>query len=195
MGLGLILFGNLMKSSHLFRSWSAVLVFGTAVACGSVPAKAQSNPGLEHLLDLMDKDRESFRSAEASLVWDVYTSVVQDTDTQKGRVSYRRQGNETQMALEFTDPSPKYVIFAGGKLQLFESRLNRVTVYDSRKNQGEVESFLVLGFGGGGHALAKSYELKYLGMEKVEGVDAAQTRSNPQESKSPKYVFAHHLVD
>lgn len=172
-----------MRSSYLFRRWSAVLVFGTAIACGCRPAKAQSDPGLEHVLDLMDKARESFRSAEASLVWDVYTSVVQETDTQKGKVSYRRQGNETQMALEFTDPSPKYVVFMGGKLQLFEPRLNRVTVYDAQKNQGEVESFLVLGFGGGGHVLEKSYDLKYLGTEKVAGVDAVKLGLVPKNPK------------
>ena len=155
----------------------------TLLLCGSLPAGAQDNPGLGQLLDLLDKARDSFRSAEANLVWEQYTSVVQDTDTQKGKVSYRRQGNEAQMALEITDPSSKYVLFAGAKLQLFEPRLNRVTVYDAQKNQSTLESFLVLGFGGGGHALEKSYDLKYLGTEKIAGVDAAKLDLTPRNPK------------
>jgi outer membrane lipoprotein-sorting protein len=171
-----------LRSSSLFRRWRVALVVGT-VAFASLPARSQSDAGLERVLSSMDKAHETFRSAEANLVWDVYTSVVQETDTQKGKVYYRRQGNETQMALEFTEPSPKFVLFSGGKLQLFEPRLDRVTVYDAQKNQGEVESFLVLGFGGGGRVLGKSYELKFLGTEKVEGVDAAKIDLVPKNAK------------
>jgi outer membrane lipoprotein-sorting protein len=179
-----------MRSRYLFRRWSAVLALGTAFACGSLPARAQSDPGLEHVLDLMDKARESFRSAEASVVSEQYTSVVQETDTQKGKVYYRRQGNETQMALEFTDPYPKDVLFTGGKLQLFEPRLNRVTVYDAQKNQSEFESFLVLGFGGGGHAMEKSYDLKYMGTENIAGAETAKLDLTPKNSKVQN-MFPH----
>jgi outer membrane lipoprotein-sorting protein len=182
-----------MISRFSFRRWSAVLLCGAVIACGSLPAKAQSNADLEHVLDLMDKARESFRSAEASIVSEQYTSVVQQTDTQKGKVYYRRQGNETQMALEFTDPSPKYVVFAAGKLQLFEPRIDRVTAYDAQKNQDEFESFLVLGFGGGGHAMQKSYDLKYLGTEKIAGVDAAKLDLTPRNPKVQN-MFPHIIL-
>ena len=141
----------------------------------------------------MDKARDSFRSAQANLVSEQYTSVVHDTDTQEGTVYYRRQGNETQMALQFTKPAPKDVLFTGGKLQLFEPGIDHVTEYDPQKNQGEVESFLVLGFGGGGHAMEKSYDLKYLGTEKIAGVDAAKLDLTP---KNPKVLnmFPHILL-
>jgi outer membrane lipoprotein-sorting protein len=115
---------------------------------------------------------------------------VQETDTQKGKIYYRRQANETQMALEFTDPSPKYVLFSGGKLQLLEPRIDRVTEYDAQKNRGEFESFLVLGFGGGGHAMEKSYDLKYLGMEKIADMDAAKLDLIPKNPKVQN-MFPH----
>lgn len=138
----------------------------------------------------MDKAHETFHSAEATLISEQYTSVVQETDTQKGKVYYRRQGNDTQMALEFTDPYPKYVLFTGGKLQLFEPRLDRVTAYDAQKNQGEFESFLVLGFGGGGHAMEKSYDLKYLGTETIAGVATAKLDLVPRNAKVQN-MFPH----
>ena len=141
----------------------------------------------------MDKAGESFRSAEANLVSEQYTSVVQDTDTQKGKVYYRRRGKETQMALEFTEPAEKYVVFTGAKLQLFEPRINRVTEYDAQKNQAEFESFLVLGFGGGGHAMEEAYDLKYLGTEKVAGADAAKLDLTPKNAKVQN-MFPHILL-
>ena len=181
---------NSVRYRSLFRRWAVLALCGMVLISGSLPARAQGTPALEQLLDLLDKARDSFRSAEANLVWEQYTSVVQETDTQKGKVSYRRQGNETQMALDITDPSSKYVLFASGKLQLFEPRLNRVTVYDAQKNQSALESFLVLGFGGGGHALEKSYDLKYLDTEEIAGIDAAKLDLTP---KNPKVLnmFPH----
>lgn len=185
---------NFIRVNRSFSRWSAAVgVVAAALCCLSSPATAQSDSSLEKLLGLMDKAHETFRSAEAVLVSEQYTSVVQDTDTQEGTVYYRRQGDETQMALQFTKPAPKYVLFSGGKLQLFEPGINRVTVYDAQKNQAAVESFLALGFGGGGHALEKSYDLKYLGTEKAGGVDAAKLDLTP---KNPKVLnmFPHIIL-
>ena len=52
----------------------------------------------------MDKTAASFRSAEASFVWDQYQKVVDETDTQKGKVFYRRSGKDTQMAADISQP-------------------------------------------------------------------------------------------
>ena len=51
------------------------------------------------------------------------------------------------------------------------------------KNKADFETFLVLGFGGRGHDLAKSFDVKYAGMEQVEGINAAKLELKP---KSPK---------
>jgi outer membrane lipoprotein-sorting protein len=153
-------------------------------------AAAQSDPKLEAVLNQMDKAEQNFHSAQASFVWDVYTSVVQETDTQTGKVYYRRQGNETQMSLELTDPAPKFVLFMAGKLQVFEPRTNQVTVYTAQKNQSAVESFLALGFGGGGHAMQKSYDLKYLGTETIAGGDTTKLDLVPRNAKI-KNMFPH----
>ena len=166
----------------------AILLLATLV--GSLPAFAQSDADLEQVLTRMDKAKDSFRTTQATFVWDQFTSVVNDTDTQKGKVYYRRNGNETQMAVDVTDPYPKYVLIADGKLQLFEPKVDRVTVYDLQKNQDTFESFLTLGFGGGGHAMQKNFTVKYLGTEKVAGIDTVKLDLVP---KNPKVLnmFAH----
>ena len=178
-----------MRHMRSFRACFPAIVVAAAVLAGP-HANGQSNAALERVLDQMDKAGQGFRTTEASFVWKQYTSIVKETDIQKGKVYFRRAGNQTQMAVDVTDPYPKYVLLADGKLQLFEPRLDRVTSYDVEKKQGEFESFLVLGFGGGGHAMLKSFDVKYLGTEKLDGVETAKLDLIP---KSPKIsgTFPH----
>lgn len=161
------------------------------MACS--PAKAQSDQALEQTLNQMDKAGANFRTTQADFVWQQYTSLVKETDTQKGKIYFRRAGNETQMAVDLTDPYPKYVLLSGAKLQLFEPRLDRVTVYDLAKNQGEFEAFLTLGFGGGGHSMSKSFDVKYVGTEKLNGVETSKIDLVPKSAKI-RNTFEHIIL-
>ncbi len=60
------------------------------------------------------------------------------------------------------------------KGQVYQPKIEQVTVYNTGKNREEVESFLVLGFGGRGHDLLKSFQVKYLGDEKIGALDMAK---------------------
>jgi outer membrane lipoprotein-sorting protein len=165
-----------MKPFFLFR-YSAMML----VAAAGLSAHAQSDPARE-VLNQMDKAEANFRSTEANFVWDQYTSLVKETDTQKGRIYFRRAGNEIQMAVDIADPYPKYLVLTAKKLQLFLPRTDQVTAYDITKRP-EFESFLVLGFGGGGHSLLKSFEVKYAGAEDLGGQQTSKLDLVP---KSPR---------
>lgn len=153
-------------------------------------AQAQSNAALERILNRMDSTAAGFHTAEASFVWDQYQKVVDETDTQKGKVYFRRAGNETQMAADIAEPDKKYVLFAEGKVQLYQPRIDQVTVYNTGKNRADFEGFFVLGFGGGGHDMQKSFEVKYLGTEQVNGVEAAKLDLIPKAQKV-RNTFGH----
>ena len=58
------------------------------------------------------------------------------------------------------------------------------------KNRDEVESFLVLGFGGRGHDLAKLFDVSFQGYEEVGGVRAAKLDLVPKTAKG-KSIFDH----
>jgi outer membrane lipoprotein-sorting protein len=159
--------------------WLTVLVLGT-----SFPAPAQSgNAGLESVLKKMDDAAANFHTTEASFVWDQYQKVVDEKDSQKGKVYFRRVGKDTEMLAEITEPEKKAVFYSAGKVQVYEPKIERVTSYDTGKNRADVEGYLVLGFGGSGHDLLKPYEVKYLGSEKVEGVEAAKLELVPKSAK------------
>src|SRR5258708_9662117 len=144
----------------------------------------QSNSaGRERVLAQMDTAAKNFRTTEASFVWDQYQKVIDEKETQKGKIYFRRQDNETQMAADISEPDKKYIVYSGGKVQVYQPKIDQVTEYNPGKNRSDLESFLVLGFGGSGHDLLKSYEVKSLGTETVNGTQAAKLELIP---KSPR---------
>jgi outer membrane lipoprotein-sorting protein len=144
------------------------------------PADPPSNAALERVLGQMDTAAANFRTTEAEVVWDQYQKVVDEHEEQKGTVYFRRAGNEIQMAADITEPDQKYVLFNGSRVQVYQPKIEQVTVYSTGKNREEVESFLVLGFGGRGHDLLKSFDVKSLGGEKIDGLDTAKLELVPK---------------
>lgn len=139
--------------------------------------------GLDRVLAQMDTAARNFRTTEASFVWDQYQKVIDETDTQKGRIFFRRQDSETQMAADISEPDKKYIVYSGGKVQVYQPKIDQVTEYNPGKNRSDLESFLVLGFGGSGKDLLKSYDVKYDGAESVNGTQTAKLELTPKSAK------------
>src|SRR5208282_185604 len=133
----------------------------------SMLLQLQEGASLEGMLRKMDEAAANFRSAQADFVWDQYQKVVDEHDTQKGTVYYRRVGKEIEMMAEIKEPDPKFLLYKDGKLQVYQPKIEQVIVYPTAGNQSEIESYLVLGFGGSGQELKKSFEVSYLGEESV----------------------------
>ena len=174
----------------------ASLILFPSMGLIAQPPQAQSSPDpkaeLSRVVAEMDKTAANFHSTQASFVWQQYTKVVDDvTDTQKGTVYFRRSGNQVDMAADVRDPAPpKYVIFSGSKVQVYQTKIDQVTQYDTGKDRGAFESFLVLGFGGSGQDMLKSFEATYLGSEKVADVDAVKINLVPKSERA-RNTFNH----
>jgi outer membrane lipoprotein-sorting protein len=179
-----------MKHSYRKHAWLAWLM--ALLWLGGSSAAAQSDPNLQKVLSQMDAAAAEFRTAQADFVWEQYFKVVDDKDSQKGTVYYRRSGKEIQMMAAIADP-PKSVLFSEGKVQVYEPKLKRVTSYEAGKNRDAVESFLVLGFGGSGRDMLKSFDVKYLGTETVGGVNAAKLELVPKSDRV-RGIFAKILL-
>ncbi len=161
------------RALSLCRSPLTVVGLALLVAVRA-PANPSPDVALEKVLGQMDSAAEKFHTTEASVVWDQYQKIVDEHEEQKGKVYFRRSANEIQMAADITEPDQKYVLFNGSKVQVYQPKIDQVTAYSTGKNRQEFESFLVLGFGGRGHDILKSFEVKYLGNETVDGIDAAK---------------------
>src|SRR5271157_2697818 len=157
-------------------------ILTSAVLC-VVAATIAPAQNLESVLTSMDKAAANFRTAQCDFVWDQYQKVVDDHDYQKGTMYFRRQGNDVQMAANITSPAKKYLLFTGDLVSVYEPSINQVTQYNPGKNKADFQSFLVLGFGGRGHDLEKSFDLKFAGMEQAQGVNAAKLELTPKSQR------------
>jgi outer membrane lipoprotein-sorting protein len=131
----------------------------------------------------MDRESAGFHTVQCDFTADMYQKVVDEHDFQKGTMYFRRQGDSTEMAADITEPDKKYVLFSNGIVSYFQPAIDQVTEYNAGKNKAEVESYLVLGFGGGGHALTNSYDVQYGGTEQVQGVNAAKLLLTPKSQR------------
>lgn len=144
-------------------------------------------PTLESVLKKMDATAASFQSAEADFVWDQYQKVVDETDTQKGTIYYRRAGKNIEMMAEIKEPDRKFVLYKEGKVQVYQPKIEQVMQYSTGGNQSDVESYLVLGFGGSGQDLEKAYEVTLQGQETIDGILTAKLQLIPKSEKVRSY--------
>jgi outer membrane lipoprotein-sorting protein len=169
-----------MKRTLSLCGWVLAMVSLAALVALHAPADSAADPALEKVLGQMDSAAEQFHTTEASVVWDQYQKVVDEHEEQKGKVYFRRAAGEIQMAADITEPDQKYVLFNGSKIQVYQPKIDQVTMYPTGKNREAFESFLVLGFGGSGHDMLRSFDVKYLGNDPVEGKDAAKLQLIPK---------------
>src|ERR1700704_492118 len=162
----------------------AAITTTIVVLLATAAAWPQNNSsGLDHVLAQMDSASKNFRTTEANFVWDQYQKVIDEKETQKGKIYFRRQGGETQMAADISEPEKKYILYSGGKVQVYQPKIDQVTEYNPGKSRSDLESFLVLGFGGSGHDLLQSYEVKYVGSETIGGIAVAKLELPPKSAK------------
>jgi outer membrane lipoprotein-sorting protein len=146
-------------------------------------AQGQTPPTLATVLKAMDDAAAKFQSAQADFVWDQYQKVVDETDTQKGTVYYRRNGQQIEMMADIKEPDQKFVLYKDGKLQVYQPKIDRVMQYSVGANQQQVESFLGLGFGGSGQELRKSFDVTFQGEETIDSVPTGKLQLIPKSDK------------
>lgn len=166
------------------------------------PAPA-STVTLETVYKSMDAAAAKFNTTQANFEWDRYEKVIDEVDdVEMGIIYYRRAGKDVEMKAEIKTagpspdklkPEPQVVLFSQGKVQRYLPRVDQVTVYDVGKNRSALEAYLVLGFGGSGQDLARSFDVTYQGQEAVDGIPAAKLQLIPK-SERLRNTFAQILL-
>ncbi|MFZ0135860.1 MAG: outer membrane lipoprotein-sorting protein [Candidatus Sulfotelmatobacter sp.] len=151
----------------------------------SMVLQQQEAPSLDSVLKKMDAAAATFQATQADFVWEQYQRVVDETDTQTGTVYYRRAGKDkdVEMMADIKQPDPKFVLYKDGKLEVYQPKIDQVMEYPAGANRGEIESYLVLGFGGSGQDLVKSFDVSYLGEKTVDGVATGELQLIPKSEK------------
>jgi len=143
----------------------------------------QQTPTLDSVLKKMDSVSATFQTAQADFVWDQYQKVVDETDTQKGTVYYRRSAKKIEMMADIKQPDQKFVLYKDGMLQVYQPKIEQVMNYSTGAHGNELESFLVLGFGGSGEDLKQSFDVSFQGEETVDNIATAKLQLIPKSEK------------
>jgi outer membrane lipoprotein-sorting protein len=113
-------------------------------------------------------------------------------DVKMGTIYYRRSGKDVDMMANVKKvgasptelkPEPQYVLFSDGKVKMYTPKTDQVTVYDLGKNRADLESYVVLGFGGSGQDLLKTFDVTLAGTEDINGVTTAKLELIPKAEK------------
>jgi outer membrane lipoprotein-sorting protein len=165
----------------------------TAPACKKTggtkpdPAAKNSSPktnSLDEVLHSMDQNAAKFHTAQADFSWTPYNAVIGDTEApDKGRIYFRRVGSEIQMAAIIQPPDGRQIVYKDGKVEVYQPKTKESDVYDTSAHKDEAETFLLLGFGSSGQDLRKSFDVKYVGDEKIGNVVTAKLLLTPLSAK------------
>ena len=158
-----------------------------AVLSLSSAAQDKAPVTLESVLETMDATAAHFQTAQADFVWDQYQKVVDEHDLQKGTVYYRRSGQQIEMMADIKEPDRKYVLYKDGKLQVYQPKIEQVIEYSAGANHSDLESWLVLGFGGSGQDLKKSFDVTFQGEETIDSITTAKLQLIPKSEKVRNY--------
>src|SRR5258708_13693308 len=186
------------KSARRVGPWLAVfsllLQFVHAQSSSPKTPSPQSGADLEQVLNQMDEASARFRTTQASFTWIQYNKVIDDmADTQKGKVYFRRAaGKDIQMAADLSEPDSKQLVFSEGKIQIYQPRIDQEDIYEAKAHREEFESFLVVGFGGGGHDMQKSFAVTFLGNEKIGDIETAKLDLVPKSAEVKRNFY--HIV-
>ena len=179
------------------KSLALILPLVLAWSILDAPAKApqagaESSP-LDTVLKKMDTAAASFRSTQAEFEWDTYEKVINEVDDiQKGTIYYRRAGKEIEMMADVKQagddpnklkPEPKFVLFSKGKILMYQPKMDQITQFDLGKNRADLETYVVLGFGGSGQDLEKTFDVSYVGPETINGIATAKLNLVPKSEK------------
>ena len=155
----------------------------------AIPTPAQSPP-LTAVFTQMDAASKHFQSATANVQRDNYERVVKETTTEKGTMYLER----TPSGIEFgatvaeggaSTPS-RIVAFNGNTLQMYTPAEKQVDVFKSGANQGTLEGYLALGFGGTSQALQNAWTVTDEGPETLsDGATQVKTEKLLLVSKDP----------
>lgn len=146
-------------------------------------AAAPAADDLDTLLTKMDRSSAAFKSAQADFDQDLFMKVTGDTDNQKGRIYFRRTDKGMDVAVEIHGEGARKIVFKDGRARMYQPGIDQITEYESGRNKTDIEAFVSLGFGGKGHELLKSYEVRLAGWETIDHARVARLELVPKSQR------------
>jgi outer membrane lipoprotein-sorting protein len=172
-----------------------IFVLTALSAVGLLPnfgAGAAEDP-LQSVYARMDKASAGFKSLRADMRKMQYLSVLREETVDSGTIKVKvPRPHDFRVLIDFQKPDKKGVQLDGSKVQIYYPKSNTVQEIDlSRKHKGQMEEFVLLGFGSNSKDLQRSYDVKLIGPETVSGYKTNRIELIPKNkdlaSSYPKF--------
>ncbi len=166
------------RSSLLFL----LLGFLTVHSLEAVQA-ARAAPGLESVLENMDRRGGDLRSMSATIVQKKWTDILEEFDQEeRGEFHFLREKEAIRLRRDITVPGRSTLLINDGKGIFYQPLLKQANRYDlgARKDRAE---FLLLGFVSKKDALREAYSIRWLGPEMVGDRQTYVLELTPRSSK------------
>jgi outer membrane lipoprotein-sorting protein len=150
-------------------------------ALAPLPRKGKLPPDLSQILSRMNEAAKRLKTLSANLEYTKVTVLVNDKSTEEGRLFYRK-GKTPEIRIEFQQPESKIILFKKNKAEVYLPKINQLQEFNLEQKSGMVEGFLLLGFGSETGELKKSYDLKYLKEEDIDGDTTAVLELTPRKA-------------
>jgi outer membrane lipoprotein-sorting protein len=151
------------------------------------PRKGKLPPDLSEILSRMNDAAKRLRTLSANLTYTNVTVLVNDKSTEEGRLFFRK-GKSPEIRIEMQPPGSKVILFKKNKAEYYLPKINQVQEYNLEQKSGLVEEFFLLGFGAETGDLKKSYNLKYLKEEDLDGETTAVLELTPRKESIASQV-------
>ena len=159
------------KQPKLFCVPLALALLASTAPRRSAESRTQKHKApmdLSEVLSRMDETSRRLRTLSADLEYTKVTVVVDDRSTERGQIFYLK-GKLPEVLIDFKTPDPKTILIKKNKAEIYLPKINQIQEYNLEKHSELVQQFLLLGFGTETSELEKSYVLKLVGEEDING--------------------------
>ncbi len=144
-----------------------------------------ADQSLPAVFSRMDAAAVKFKGLKADMRKLAHTEVINEDSVDTGTIVVRvPKPHDLRMLIDFQQPDPKKVAIAGTKVQIYYPKTEIVQEIDLGKNhRGQVEQFLLLGFGSRSKDLLAAYTVKLVGAETVAGESTTRIELVPKSKE------------
>jgi len=115
--------------------------------------------------------------------------VINHTSRETGTVRMLRpKPRDIRMLIEFDPPDVRTVSFERNTMQEYHPKLQLVYVYDLGKHRALVDQFLLLGFASSARELQRSYQIKAVGEEQIDGQTVTRIELVPKSASAREHL-------
>lgn len=178
-----------MKHASFFLIAAGALVTSSATA-------APPAPDLQSVMNQMNASAPKFQDVQADISVDQYTAVVQEHQSQTGTTAFRRVGGALEMVTHLqgsNGAAASDLLYKNGELDVYQPAAKTETILAAGANRAEYDSMLATGFGATSKDLNAAWDVKFQGMETVDGVQTAKLDLVPKD-QNIRNNFSHVVI-